>query len=274
MSGPLARCTVPGSDVHISRIAFGAARLFAGAELRASVGLIEAALAVGITHFDTAAAYGDGQSELVLGAALAGVHGATIASKVGLPGAPAAPPSVLSVAYRRWVRPALAQFPAAKAKLLKLRRQRSATHVPAPTPRELSADVVRRSVELSLGRLRRDCLDILLLHEPDGIVIDDRLHAVFDDLRREGVIRAFGLGYGRAVAAPPEFGSVLQCAHQTADLALAPAGRLTIWHGVLRKPSNGEAAHAMVQAALTSNPTAAVLFSASSARQIANLVKG
>jgi len=60
-----------------------------------------------------------------------------------------------------------------------------------------SAEWTRRSVEESLRLLRTDYIDILLVHDPDGL---DPVFArggaleALQDLKQEGVIRAIGLG--------------------------------------------------------------------------------
>lgn len=270
-----------GNSLRLSRISFGAARLYAGSELRNSARLIEAALDAGISHFDTAPVYGNGQSELVLGEVLSGVAYATCATKVGSADLSSERPSIWSAAYRRWLRPVLSRTPAIKRKLLSIRRGGSQSVASKAEKYVLSRDLVRCSVENSLKRLRRDYLDVLLVHEPDQIYIDDELRTVFDDLLREGVIRSYGLGYGQVVASAPSFGSVLQSAYP-ADFfhSCIKADRQLIWHGVLRtthtSPKNREpfSPHVAMRKALATNPNASILFSASSPRQIVDLVSG
>ena len=271
----------PDSSLRLSRISFGAARLYAGSELRSSARLIEAALDAGISHFDTAPIYGNGQSEIVLGEVLSGVASATCATKVGSADLSSERPSIWSAAYRRWLRPVLSRTPAIKRKLLSIRGGGSQSVASKAEKFVLSRDLVRYSVEKSLRRLRRDYLDVLLVHEPDQIFIDDELRTVFDDLLREGVIRSYGLGYGQVVASAPSFGSVLQSAYP-ADFfhSFIEDDRQLIWHGVLRtthtSSKNREpfSPHVAMRKALATNPNASILFSASSQRQIVDLVSG
>jgi predicted oxidoreductase len=49
------------------------------------------------------------------------------------------------------------------------------------------------SVEGSLRRLRTDHLDILLLHWPDSLVEPEEVARAFDDLKRSGKVRYFGV---------------------------------------------------------------------------------
>lgn len=276
-------CAVPGSDLKIGRLGFGASRLFAGSELRASARILEAALACGIRHFDTAPSYSGGQSEEVLGTVLSGIPDVTITTKVGITGDAITKPSLLSKAYRLGIRPLLARFPAVKSKLLSLRNQpvQALESRPAAAPsRILTRDAVLRSVEASMTRLRRSSLDILLIHESDSIVLDEALREVFENLKTQGMIKAFGVGLGRAVQEPLNFGQIIQsgfCAPATpesdADLSALPKNQLRIWHGILRQPAAKalSESHARISKVLNTFPEAAVIFSASSARQITQI---
>jgi len=126
-----------------------------------SVRAIRRALDLGVTFFDTADAYGTGHSEEVLGRALAGVRDqVVIATKFG--------------------------------------------YVPDPSTRALlgtdtSPGYARRALEASLRRLGTDRVDLYQLHVgalPAGEA--DDLFATLDDLRREGLIRAYGWSSGEA----------------------------------------------------------------------------
>src|SRR5262245_5656199 len=103
---------VAGSKISITRIGFGCARIHGGSELRASARLIEAALALGVRHFDTAPSYGGGLSETVLGSALAGVQDATITTKIGIRRPERVPARYSArVLYRRFARPVISRLP-------------------------------------------------------------------------------------------------------------------------------------------------------------------
>lgn len=117
---------------------------------RASRAALERALALGITFFDTAPAYGDGRSERLIGAALAGTR-TVIATKAGI-----------------------ARFGAAP---------------------DFSPARIRRSLEASLGRLKTDHVDLLQLHDPPPDLFETapETYAALEDMRREGLIRAFGV---------------------------------------------------------------------------------
>jgi aryl-alcohol dehydrogenase-like predicted oxidoreductase len=264
---------VPGTPLQFTRLGFGCARLFAGIEARGSHRLIEAALGLGIRHFDTAPSYAWGQSELVLGEVLASAKDVTIATKVGL--APVAGgPSALSTAYRLVGRPLLAHLPRLKSRLIR----RAATSVGSPPAevgrRPLHRDEIHASLESSLRRLRRDRIDLLLIHEPDHIVLDEPTLEIFRDLQRREIIGAFGLGYARAVDVPPRFGQIVQAQFSPTAPAATPNSPIArIWHGVLRA-AESEAADSTARAktrisqVLTARPGDGIVFSASTVRQI------
>lgn len=119
--------------------------------------VIRAALAQGVTLFDTAPLYGAGRAERLIGQALAGVPRADylISTKVG---------RVLQPEGR-------AGF-------------------------DYSRDGVLRSLEGSLERLQTDRVDILHIHDPDHHQEEALAQALpaLIDLRRQGVVRAIGAG--------------------------------------------------------------------------------
>jgi len=267
------KVAIPNSSVRLSRLGFGCARIFGGRETRASARLIEAALKQGITHFDTAPSYG---SDDVLGEVLAGVQDITIATKVGVPraaGNQSAAKRLIGPLYRSTLRPLLAQMPGVKSRLLR-RRSRGINHLPIEK-RGLGRDEVLREVDESLRRLRRTAIDVYLIHEPDAIELTDELRDVFLSLQRSGTIKAFGLAFGGMPILMP-FGQVVQCRYETNALTVPDAGTLRIYHGVVRlgmqtRPAGRRDAPCMVRDALASHPTAAVIFSASTARQLSHI---
>jgi aryl-alcohol dehydrogenase-like predicted oxidoreductase len=268
------RLAIPGSALSISRLGFGCARLFAGAELGSSARLIEAALRAGITHFDTAPAYG---SEDVLGEVLAGEAGITIATKVGLARRTDAAPSprrFFGAVYRRSLRPLLARNPALKSALLHLAAS-TAKPAGARTLRPLHRQEVLRELEESLRRLKRTAVDLYLLHEPEGLVIADELRELFDSLQAQGVIHAYGLAFGGVRDSGRRFGTAVQCRYQRETAQDPHAGFARLYHGVLRyQPQQAMPARSswpareLVRQALASDPACAVVFSASSRQQI------
>src|SRR5262245_44485441 len=76
--------TLPGTELRLSRFAFGTASLHHLTSARSRRMLLEAAVQHGFTHFDTAPIYGFGSSERDLAPVLAAATGLTVATKVGL----------------------------------------------------------------------------------------------------------------------------------------------------------------------------------------------
>ncbi len=268
---PVPTLKISGTETSISRLGFGCARLFAGHELRASARLVEAALEAGIRHFDTAASYAWGQSEEVLGHVLRNVPEATITTKVGAPGITGGP-TAASTVYRRAVRPLLAHLPGLKSSLLKLA---SRGRLPEPTvPRALlTAADVERSLERSLTRLRRDRVDLFLIHDPDALTIDPDVSKTMESLRSRGLIGATGEAWG-GVASGPAFGNVVQQHFAGAGHADAGPRDLTaIYHGLLRSAASRRTGLAQFAEAYVRHERCAFLFSASSPSQIAHVAE-
>ena len=267
------------SNVFLSRVGFGCARIYGRSEVRASTRLIEAALSAGIRHFDTAPSYGDGLSEEVLGIVLAGVDDATIATKVGI-GRPAgvAGPYSAAVMYRRFARPFMSYFPRTKARLLQLVSRAGGTDVPANSPRgHLSREEVLSSLEESLRQLRRNRADLLLIHEPDQFQLTDEVKEVFAGLQRHGVVGAFGLAYGRIADRGLGFGAVVQGRYAVDQPRNDIEGETSIFHGILRRSSEEhkavQSAGSRIRQVLDTNPNAAIIFSASTPAQIRSVMQ-
>ena len=269
---------VPGTDVRLTRLGMGCARMFAGAEAKVSRRLIETALEGGIGHFDTAASYSFGQSEEIVGEVLADHPHATIATKVGIK-ATARKPGRMGALYRKTVRPVLSRMPGVKARLLALRAGATAPGSASarPAPRVLGECEIRASLEGSLKRLRRDRVDLLLVHEPEQFIIDDALKAVFETLVTEGLVRAYGLAYGAEASVRTGFGAVLQARIPRQHARLAPEGVARIFHGVLRRTPDPEpgglpAGPTAVRTVLARSSNSQVLFSASHPDQIRDVI--
>ncbi len=261
------KLVIPGTTQSMSQVGFGCGRLYAGAGMAASARLVEAALAAGVRHFDTAPYYGEGGSELVLGDVLRGVAGTTVTTKIGL-GRPAtlATPSTARRLYRAIGKPLLAAMPGVKSALLSLRPRAPVSAGPVerrPFPR----DDLRREVELSLKALHRDRIDILLVHEPDQFELTDDDRAAFEALVADGMVGAFGLGMDRIVGDEPPFGTVLQSRFDAADVA--DFAGLRLHHGLLRHVDRAAGSPAGQFAGTVARyPDRAFLFSASTPAQV------
>jgi aryl-alcohol dehydrogenase-like predicted oxidoreductase len=129
-----------------------------------SIAALERSIALGCNFFDTALAYGNGKSEELLGKVLARHRGPRlyVATKI--------PPKNL-----QW--PALAEYRLDDV---------------------FPADHIRRSTETSLKNLGLSSLDLQQCHVwTDRWAGDERWQRAVDDLKREGLIRGFGISVNR-----------------------------------------------------------------------------
>lgn len=169
----------------VSVLGLGCARLgslMANRTRQECVSLISAAANAGITLFDTADIYAQGESERLLGEVLRPFD-ARIITKAGQ------------------------RFPFSKRVLLPLRSaaQRLLTQSPQarvaaraarakPLPRNYTPQYLRRALLRSLSWLRREQMDIFLLHSPsaedlaDGEALD-----CLGALKQEGLVRCVGI---------------------------------------------------------------------------------
>jgi aryl-alcohol dehydrogenase-like predicted oxidoreductase len=176
------------TGLRVSLLGVGCNRL--GEEGRAggrpeALRLLDCAADRGVTFFDTADIYVGGESERLLGEAFGrGRRDVIIATKIALASwrsrrllAAARPAAQLVMRHAPWL---LGSLRAGQARV-----------------RGFSPDVLRRSVEGSLRRLRRDRLDLLQLHSPPpGPVESGEVFDVLERMRAEGLIRFFGVAYG------------------------------------------------------------------------------
>ncbi len=168
--------------------AFGAAvigNLYRSVDDDVAANTLEAAWDAGVRYFDTAPHYGLGLSERRVGAAL---------------GPRERDDFVVSTKVGRLLQPV--EMRPGERDLDNL------FDVPRDHVRVLdySRDGVMRSLESSLTRLALDRIDIVYVHDPDdhyAEVMDGALPAL-DDLRRQGVIRSYGVGMNQS-ALPAEF---------------------------------------------------------------------
>ena len=122
----------------------------------------------------------------------------------------------------------------------------------------------------SLKRLKRDHVDLYLVHEPDQFDLDDEALETFIALKREGIIGAFGLAYARSVDETPDFGTVIQSQYRNEQPSQAD-NKTRIFHGVLRHRWRNDP-HSKVNSyiadALKANPNVCIIFWASSVQHI------
>lgn len=151
--------------------------------------LLRQALDLGFRAFDVAPAYGNGLNELELGKLISGFQETVrVSTKFGIP---------VDLYGER--HPFLAHQIRVWKRLLGGRAYGSEYRVRIFTPQ-----VMQRSLEGSLRRLRREWVDDFMIHEPIGIIPVDELtalHDAADRLKEQGKIRRWGVaGYAFSVA--------------------------------------------------------------------------
>jgi aryl-alcohol dehydrogenase-like predicted oxidoreductase len=173
------------TDLYVSEFGLGCARIggIFKREPAEFINLLSAAYDVGITFFDTANIYSQGESEELIGRAFrTRRERVVIATKAGF---------VLPA--RRQVVARLKPIVRPMLKAFGISRQHLPSAVRGAVSQDFSPAGLREAVEGSLRRLRTDHLDLLQLHAPAPEVVEsgewvDALEA----LKREGKIRYYG----------------------------------------------------------------------------------
>ena len=164
---------IPGTEIELSRYSLGTAPLsglFQKVSEQESDLVVQCALNSGMNYFDTAPLYGSGVGETRLG---------RILSQTSMP-------FVISTKVGRVLTPG---------------RNPEAAKWPDSDPEiraefDYTPDGIKRSLEESLIRLNLDHVDIVYIHEPDDLVTEavEVVFPVLDDLRRQRIIKAIGIG--------------------------------------------------------------------------------
>jgi len=143
-------------------VGLGCARLgsLLGPTSEASAALVKEALDLGVAYFDTANIYGQGESERILGRVIGNRRDVVICTKIG---------KYLSPLRRalmplRSVIKATAGASANVSQSIKKERSK-------PMPTRWEPAYLARSVDGSLKRLGRECVDVMMLHSPNAEVL-------------------------------------------------------------------------------------------------------
>lgn len=252
---------LPGTELTGSRLGYGTAALHHLPRGNDRQRLLQTALDMGFTHFDTARMYGEGMAERTLGAWLAGGlrQRVTLATKFGIP-AQAWPERFPALMYAQRALGSIAR--------------RASLGGTSERGRSWTEGAAEDSLTRSLRALRTDWVDVLLVHEP-RIIDLPALQALAPWLLRQkvnGRVRYLGLAGQAAIClsihqAMPGVFEVLQVedslAGGEADVLTAAALPLQITYGYLRLA--GQA-----RDILPTNPPA--LFGAALARNSAGMV--
>ncbi|MFB6074110.1 MAG: aldo/keto reductase [Haloarculaceae archaeon] len=156
------------SGVDVSTVGFGAwvvgTDWWGDRSHDQAVGMIEDALDAGVTFFDTGDVYGHGDSERIVGDALAGRREeVTVSTKVG---------------YDFYNNP-------------------QAGH--GELPKRIDGEWIREALSRSLDRLDMEYVDLLMLHNADVDEVDADVLETLDELREEGRVEAVGWALGPSI---------------------------------------------------------------------------
>lgn len=215
---------------NVSALGFGCASL--GSRVSAKDGLHALNLAFdgGVTWYDVAPPYGDGQAEAILGSFLEGRRDqVAICTKVGIGRREISGTKRL---MRLVARPLVKAFPKLRAGLAQSRRPKSRTPI--------TADEIEASVVRSLRDLKTDYIDVLALHEPTpSEVVDPQIMEALSALLDKGYVRALSIAGGAdsiSASSSIDLFSLVQTPDNPFDLALNhPDDRLDrflVTHGV------------------------------------------
>lgn len=246
--------TIDGTELRVSRLAFGTGSLHHHYRQGQRLRLLDAAFAAGITHFDTAPYYGYGLAESDLGLFARGRRDAiTVATKVGL-----YPPGAAHGSLGVWLRKALGKVYSRVSK-----------------PRvDWSIKEAERSLNVSLMRLRTDYIDILFMHEPSPALIrTDEFLGWLEKQRSKGRVRYWGLAgdadqFAEWIRVDHPLAPILQTSDslegKEADIVLRQGRRLQFTYGYLSSSASRgmlSPAEGLLLKALERNRDGSVLFS-------------
>jgi len=269
------------------RVGFGTGGLLRIGNARHRQDVLAAALASGITHFDTAPLYGFGESERTLGRFLRGRRSqVTLTTKFGLqPSALAAHLVLLQGTARRMIE----LFPS-------LRRAAVRNAGVLQTPPFFSRATAMKSLERSLRALRTEHIDFFLAHQASAASLPgEDLIDWLETAQQEGKIAAFGVAtdfdwLGPVLQQRPRLSRVVQFdSDPIRPTATGVAGndRVVITYGFIGRAiiacrerstswdrlAEEELGGMLLRAAVLANPNGIVLMQSRSIRRIEHNVR-
>jgi len=163
-----------GQDLKVSNFIFGTAKLHKVYSPKDRIKLLSAAVENGFTHFDTSPLYGFGIAESDLGRIMQRYAQTTVTTKFGLYGPGRSEKSHFEIYSRKFL----------GRKISSLSRARS----------DFDVRVARESLYRSLRRLKKDTIELFMLHEPP--VFSSKRTDILEFLlesKEKGLIRNFGI---------------------------------------------------------------------------------
>jgi len=253
------------TNLIASRLGFGTGSLHHIFQNSGRQKLLYTAFESGITHFDTSPYYGYGLAESDLGEFIHSKRQElTISTKVGL--------------YAKQV--------AKNNKALWLYKALGKIHHDMSLPLiDWNIKQAKKSLNVSLKRLRTDYIDFLFLHEPDPLLINtEEFLRWVEDLRSKGKIRYWGLAgdldlFSELILKKHSLARIIQCKDsldmKEADLILQQGRPLQFTFGYLSSSAQRlerETGQRILAQTLKRNKTGTVLVSTKHNKRIKELV--
>jgi len=253
---------IEGSGCPLPRLIFGTSGLLKLGSERKIKNLFSFAIEHGISHFDTSPYYGFGVMEKLLGEVFRKNPGQTVTTKVGI-------------------------YPPGKSErglyeCLALKVMGEA--IPRLTKAEIDFSLRRakESLELSLRRLKRERVDLLMIHNPTWELVPlESWDKWVSDLHASGKIGAFGISSDWEISKSIQndlapFVRISQGRYCANSEVLKEAAPLDIVFGVIsayrKANSNIEAKEALISV-LNENPNRPVIVSSRYPERIMQLVE-
>ena len=179
------------TGIQVSEIGFGGSRLggvFAGTKgSDEGLNVLRMALDAGITFYDTADMYSQGEGEILLGKAFRGKRDKVIIATKGGYCLPAQRKLIARI--KPLIRPII--------KALGIKRENLPSAVGGELSQNFTPNYVTQALEASLKRLGTDTIDVYQLHSPSAETIrsDDFAETLgtLDKLKQQGKIRFYGV---------------------------------------------------------------------------------
>lgn len=170
---------IPKTQLTISKFIFGTGSLIKNIRKKKQLYILSTASENGFTHYDTAPLYGFGSTEELVGDFLKSNHKLSVTSKVGLYPPYGLNPNIIKISCIRF--------------FFKLTRKINFNFNTAIL--NFNIKKAKISLENTLRNLKRDCVDIYMLHEPvyKLLFIDEWL-SFLEKLKKDGKIRYSGIG--------------------------------------------------------------------------------